>query len=70
MNPQTPMETQPELLSYTNVALTDREVLAGWGFDPRKIASLLWLWQRSSTYRRCGTPPSQSSRRVSTLSRS
>ncbi len=45
MNPQMYMETQPELSSYADIALSEKDMLAGWGFDPHEIASLLWLRQ-------------------------
>ena len=43
MNPQMYMETQLE--TSTELALNDTDMLAGWGFDAREIASLLWLRQ-------------------------
>ena len=45
MNPQMPTETQLETSSYSDIALSETDILAGWGFDPQEIASLLWLRQ-------------------------
>lgn len=45
MNPQMPIETQQEASTYANVALNEAEMLAGWGFTPQEITSLLWLRQ-------------------------
>ena len=45
MNPQMPMEVQPERSSYAEIAVSDTDLLASWGFDPHEIASLLWLRQ-------------------------
>jgi hypothetical protein len=45
MNPQMQTEVQPELSTYSDIALNETEMLAGWGFDPHEIASLLWLRQ-------------------------
>ena len=39
------MEAQHELSSYSDIALSETDLLAGWGFDPHEIASLLWLRQ-------------------------
>jgi hypothetical protein len=38
-------EVQPELSTYSELALSETDLLAGWGFDPHEIASLLWLRQ-------------------------
>ena len=45
MNPQMHTETQPELSMYSDIALNEMDMLAGWGFDAQEIASLLWLRQ-------------------------
>lgn len=45
MNPQLHTEAQPELSSYSDIALSETDLLAGWGFEPHEIASLLWLRQ-------------------------
>ena len=45
MNPQMQTETPSELFMYSDVALSETDLLAGWGFDPHEIASLLWLRQ-------------------------
>ena len=45
MNPQMHTEVQPELSTYSNIALNETDLLAEWGFDRYEIASLLWLRQ-------------------------
>jgi len=45
MNPQMPTGTQLDMLSYSDITLSETAILAGWGFDPHEIASLLWLRQ-------------------------
>ena len=45
MNPQMHTEVQREMSSYSIIALNETDMLAGWGFDPQEIASLLWLRQ-------------------------
>ncbi len=45
MNPQTQTETHPELFMYSDIALNETDLLAGWDFTPQEIASLLWLRQ-------------------------
>jgi hypothetical protein len=45
MNPQMHMEAQLETSTSTELALNETDMLAGWGFDPHEIASLLWLRQ-------------------------
>ena len=45
MNPQIQREAQPELSTYADITLSETDLLAGWGFDPHEIASLLWLRQ-------------------------
>ena len=43
MNTQPLTEAQLELSSYSEIALDETAMLAGWGFNPQEIASLLWL---------------------------
>ena len=45
MNPQMQTEVHPELSTSSDIAVNETEILAGWGFDPHEIASLLWLRQ-------------------------
>jgi hypothetical protein len=45
MNPQMPLKTQQETSTYANIPLSETEMLAGCGFTPHEIASLLWLRQ-------------------------
>ncbi len=45
MNPQMQTEAQREMSTYSDIALSEIDMLAGWGFDPHEIASLLWLRQ-------------------------
>ena len=45
MNPQMQTQTQAELSTYSNITLSETNLVAGWGFDPHEIASLLWLRQ-------------------------
>ena len=45
MNPQMPMEVQHEQSTYADIEARDTDLLAGWGFDPHEIASLLRLRQ-------------------------
>ena len=45
MNPQMQTEAQRELSTYSEIALSETDLLAGWSFDPHEIASLLWLRQ-------------------------
>jgi hypothetical protein len=45
MKPQMQTEAQRELSTYSEIALSETDLLAGWGFDPHEIASLLWLRQ-------------------------
>ena len=45
MNPQMPMAAQHEGSLYADIEARDTDLLAGWGFDPHEIASLLWLRQ-------------------------
>jgi hypothetical protein len=45
MNPQVQTEAQRELSTYSDIAVSETDLLAGWGFDPQEIASLLWLRQ-------------------------
>ena len=45
MNTQPLTDTQLELSSYSEIALDETAMLAGWGFNSQEIASLLWLRQ-------------------------
>ncbi len=45
MNPQIQTGAQRELSTYSDIALSETDLLAGWGFDRHEIASLLWLRQ-------------------------
>ena len=45
MNPQMQTEAQRELSTYSDIAVSETDLLASWGFDPHEIASLLWLRQ-------------------------
>ena len=45
MNPQRSTETQLETSTYAELALSETDMLAGWGFTQQEIASLLWLRQ-------------------------
>ena len=45
MNPQMPTETQLETSTYAELAVSETDLLAEWGFDAHEIASLLWLRQ-------------------------
>lgn len=45
MNPQMQTEAQPERSTSSDITLSETDLLAGWGFDPHEIASLLWLRQ-------------------------
>ncbi len=45
MNPQMKTEAQPELSTYSDIALNETNLLAGWGFTAQEIALLLWLRQ-------------------------
>jgi hypothetical protein len=45
MNPQMQTEAQRERSTSSELALSETDLLAGWGFDPQEIASLLWLRQ-------------------------
>jgi hypothetical protein len=40
MNPQMQTEVQAELSTYSDIALSETDLLAGWGFTPHEIASL------------------------------
>ena len=50
MNPQMQTEAQRELSTYSDITLSETNLLAGWGFDPHEIASMLWLrqWYQTS----------------------
>ena len=43
MNPQMQTEAQLETSTYADIALSETDLLAAWGFDQYEIASLLWL---------------------------
>ena len=45
MNPQRQTQAQAERSTSSDIAVNDTDLLAGWGFDPHEIASLLWLRQ-------------------------
>ena len=45
MNPYMQTQTHAERSTSSDIAVNDTDLLAGWGFDPREIASLLWLRQ-------------------------
>ena len=45
MNPQMQTQAQAELSTYSDITLSETNLLAGWGFTPHEIASLLWLRQ-------------------------
>ena len=45
MNPQLHMDAQREALTYSEGALNETDMLAGWGFTGPEIVSLLWLRQ-------------------------
>ena len=45
MNPQMQTQAQPEQSTYSDIPVSDTDLLAGWGFDPHEIVSLLWLRQ-------------------------
>ena len=45
MNPYMQTQAQAEQSTNSVTAVNDAELLAGWGFDPHEIASLLWLRQ-------------------------
>jgi hypothetical protein len=40
MNPQIQKKAQRELSTYADIAVSETDLLAGWGFDPHEIASL------------------------------
>ena len=43
MNTQPLTAVQPDISSYSEIALDETAMLARWGFNPQEIASLLWL---------------------------
>ena len=45
MNPQMPAEGQREETLPSQASTLEKELLAGWGFTPEEILSLLWLRQ-------------------------
>jgi len=51
MNPQMHIEAQHERPSYSDIALSDTDLLTRWGFTQHEVASLLWLQQWYQTGR-------------------
>ena len=45
MNPQMQTEAPSEMSTYSDIEARETDLLAGWGFDPHEISSLLWLRQ-------------------------
>ena len=45
MHPHMQTETHAERSTYSDIAVNETDLLAGWGFNPQEIASLLWLRQ-------------------------
>ncbi len=45
MKPQMQREAHRELSTYSDIALSDTDLLTLWGFDQHEISSLLWLRQ-------------------------
>ena len=45
MNPYMQTQAPAEPSTSSDIAVNDTGLLAGWGFDPKEIASLLWLRQ-------------------------
>ena len=45
MNPQMQTQAQAERSMYSDITLSETNLLAGWGFTSHEIASLLWLRQ-------------------------
>ncbi len=45
MNPQMPIEAQLEMSTYSDIAMSEIDILALWGFSQQEIPSLLWLRQ-------------------------
>ncbi len=45
MNPHMQTQAQAERSTSSDITVNDTDLLAGWGFDPHEIASLLWLRQ-------------------------
>ncbi len=45
MNPYMHTETQLEMVTHAEAALSEKEMLAEWGFTAEEITSLLWLRQ-------------------------
>ncbi len=45
MNPQMQTQAQAERSTSSDTTLSETDLLAGWGFTPHEIASLLWLRQ-------------------------
>lgn len=51
MNPQMQREAHRERSSHSDSALSDTDLLAGWGFTPREIASLRQWYQTGGSDR-------------------
>jgi hypothetical protein len=45
MNPYMHTETQLEMVTHADATLSEKDMLAEWGFTPQEITSLLWLRQ-------------------------
>src|SRR5215469_279500 len=45
MNPHMQTQAQAECSTSSDTTVNGTDLLAGWGFDPQEIASLLWLRQ-------------------------
>jgi hypothetical protein len=45
MNPQMQTQAHPEWSTSADISVSETDLLAGWGFTPHEIASLLWLRQ-------------------------
>ncbi len=45
MNPYMHIETQGEMATHAEATLSEKDMLAEWGFTPQEITSLLWLQQ-------------------------
>jgi len=45
MNPHMQTQAQAERSTSSDITVSETDQLAGWGFTPHEIASLLWLRQ-------------------------
>jgi len=45
MNSQMQTQAQAERSTSADITVSETDLLAGWGFDPHEIVSLLWLRQ-------------------------